>query len=42
VEVAGGVTGAVPAISGEQAFLADLNETRRIPPGMPILLNQIR
>jgi hypothetical protein len=38
----GGVTGAVPPISGEQGFLADLNETRRIFPGMPILLNQIR
>jgi hypothetical protein len=38
----GNVTGAVPPICGEQGFLADRNETRRIRPGMPILLNQPR
>ena len=36
------MTGAVPPNSGEQGFLADPNETRRIRPGMPILLNQLR
>jgi hypothetical protein len=38
----GKVTGAVPPICGEQGFLADPNEMRRIRPGMPILLNQLR
>src|SRR6266478_1507575 len=36
------VQGAVLPICGEQGLPADLNETRRIPPGMPILLNRIR
>jgi hypothetical protein len=38
----GKVTGAVPPICGEQGFLADPNEMRRIRPGMPILLNRLR
>jgi hypothetical protein len=42
VQVAGDITGAVPPICGEQGFLADRNKTRRISPGMPILLNQPR